>query len=91
MNDISIPSCVTDKLRKLNQLVEQYPDSIPVKAIANFLNCDGESVRAYLMTPQNAFGMGWIKDRKANRGFFVPTVKFYFWYRNLVERRFDIV
>lgn len=85
MTEIPIPECVTDKLLRLNQLAEQYPENIPVNAVADFFGCDGGSVRAYLMMP-NSFGMGWIKDRKANRGFFIPTAKFYTWYRNLLVK-----
>lgn len=87
MNDIPVPACVTEKLRELNQLVERYPENLPVSAIADFLGCDGESVRSYLMVPGNAFGMGWLKQRKSSRGFFVPTAKFYLWYRNIAEIR----
>lgn len=86
MDEIPVPQCVIEKLLKLNQLTELYPENLPVSAIADFFGCDGESVRAYLMMPYS-FGMGWQKDRKSNRGFFVPTAKFYLWYRNLVEIR----
>ena len=81
MNEIPVPSSITDKLQQLNQLAEKYPVDIPVSAVANFLGCDGGSVRAYLMA-QNSFGMGWKKPGSANRGFFIPTAKFYSWYRN---------
>lgn len=90
MSDIvPIPECITDKLRRLNQLVEQYPNSIPIKAISEFLGCDGQSVRAYLMMP-NSFGMGWQKSGSLNRGFLVPTVKFYLWYRNMTGTIRDV-
>ena len=86
MEPIPIPKEITDKILALNDLVKQYPVSIPVSAIAEFFGCDGERVRAYLMMPYS-FGMGWQKDRKANRGFYVPTAKFYLWYRNITEIR----
>ena len=87
MNEtIPIPKEITNQLSALNSLVQQYPVSLPVTKIAEFLGCDGESVRAYLMMPYS-FGMGWQKDRKANRGFYVPTAKFYLWYRNITEIR----
>lgn len=85
MSEISIPHCVTDKLQQLNQLAEKYPEDIPVSAVSNFLGCDGGSVRAYLMMP-NSFGMGWQKPGSANRGFFIPTAKFYTRYRNLLAK-----
>jgi len=82
MTEIPIPQCVTDKILELNRLAEKYPISIPVTAAAEFLGCDGESARAYLMTPYS-FGMGWRKGDKLNRGFHIPTAKFYLWYRNI--------
>ena len=82
MNEIPIPSCITDKLQQLNQLAEKYPLEIPVSAAAEFLGCDGRNIRSYLMMP-DSFGMGWKKPGSANRGFFIPTVKFFLWYRNI--------
>ena len=86
MNEMSIPQCITDKFMQLNQLAEQFPENIPVNAVAKFLDCDGQSVRAYLMMPYS-FGMGWKKDSAASRGFLIPTAKFYTWYCNLMIMR----
>jgi hypothetical protein len=87
MTDIPIPTCITDQLLQLNQLVEQYPSNIPVAAAADFLGMDCRSLKSYLMQFGNAVGLGWRKDRAANRGFHIPTAKFYLWYRNLTEAR----
>lgn len=82
MSEIPIPACVTDKLLRLNDLVEKYPSDIPVSAVADFLGMDYRSLKSYLMEPAS-FGMGWRKAGAANRGFLIPTAKFYLWYRNL--------
>lgn len=87
MNEIPVPACVMDKLVELNQLVEKYPEDIPVAAAADFLGMDSRSLKSYLMQFGNSVGLGWRKDRAANRGFHIPTAKFYFWFRNVSEIR----
>lgn len=82
MTDFPVPTCITDKLTQLNQLVEQYPENIPVSAAADFLGMDGRSLKSFLMQPGNSAGMGWRRDRAENRAFHIPTAKFYSWYRN---------
>ncbi len=86
MTEIPIPKCVTDKLRQLNQLAERYQEDIPVSAAADFLGMDARSLKSYLMQAGNSLGLGWRKDRAANRGFHIPTAKFYLWYRNLLAK-----
>ena len=86
MSNIPIPRCVTDKLLELNQLAEQHPDDIPVNTVADFLGMDARSLKSYLMQAGNSIGLGWKKDRAANRAFHIPTAKFYLWYRNLVTK-----
>jgi len=85
MNEISIPKCVTEKLLRLNELTERYPEYIPISVAAEFLNMDGRSLKSYLMQPYS-FGMGWRRDGAQNRGFKIPTAKFYLWYRNLTGK-----
>ena len=86
MSEIQIPKCITDKLLRLNELAEKYPEDIPVAVAAEFLGMDGRSLKAYLMEPHNSAGMGWRQDRAANRAFHIPTAKFYLWYRNLTGK-----
>lgn len=86
MNEIPVPKCITDNLLELNQLAEKYPKDIPVSDAANFLGMDSRSLKSYLMQPYNLLGMGWRKDRAANRGFHIPTVKFYLWCRNITAK-----
>ena len=85
MSEIPVPKCVSEKVLKLNELAEKYPDCIPVSAAAKFLGMDGRSLKSYLMQPYS-FGMGWRRDGAQNRGFKIPTAKFYLWYRNLTGK-----
>lgn len=87
VNEIPIPQCITEKILELNQIVEKYPNNIPIPVIADFFGCDFRSVRAYLECAQYSFGMAWQKAGKANRGFLIPTAKFYMWYRNIALTR----
>ena len=57
MTEIPIPQCVTDTLKQLNQLAEQYQKSIPVSAAADFLGMDYRSLESYLMGPYNPVGI----------------------------------
>ena len=83
--EIPVPKEITDKILALNNLVRQYPNSIPVSVAAGFIGMDERSLKAYLMQPYS-FGMGWRRDGVQNRGFKIPTVKFYLWYRGLAGR-----
>lgn len=76
------PQVVQDKIGQLNDLVNKYPDAIPLQEVANFLGLDGRSLRSYLQSNPFAFGMSWIKPGAENRAFRIPTTKFYLWYRN---------
>ena len=82
MNDFPVPACITDKLQQLNQLAEQYPDAIPLPALAHFMGAADEGLRAYIDNNPNAFGISWKRVGAVNRAYKIPTVRFYSWYRN---------
>jgi hypothetical protein len=82
MSEIPIPKSITDKLLKLNQLAEAYPDKIPLPALAHFMGMADEGIRAYIDNNPNAFGMSWQQLGAANKAYKIPTVRFYAWYRN---------
>jgi len=81
-NNIMTPAPVVDKLNELNRIVEEYPDCIPLGVCAEFLGAKPSSIRSYLETAKNPFGMFWKEAGAANRAFKIPTVKFYLWYTN---------
>jgi len=82
MSEIPVPECVVDKLLELNQLAEQYPDSIPLPAVAGFMGVADEGLRAYIDNNPNAFGFSWKRIGAVNRAYKIPTIRFYAWYRN---------
>lgn len=77
---------VSDKTRayleednnKIDELIKNYPVSIPVSAVADFLNCDAASVRAAI--ENKSYGMAWRKAGKTNHGYLIPTAQFVRWY-----------
>lgn len=82
MTEIPIPECVADKLLRLNQLAEQYPDNIPLPEAAKFMGVADEGLRAYIDNTPNAFGISWKRMGAVNRAYKIPTIRFYSWYRN---------
>ena len=80
--DLVIPKEIIDKIEELNQIVHQYPDTIPVPVLAKFLGVADEGLRAYIDNSREPFGISWQQMGKQNRAFKVPTVKFYFWFTN---------
>ena len=82
MTSLPILSCITEKIQQLNQLVEQYPDAIPLPVVARFMGVADEGLRAYIDNTPNAFGISWKRMGAVNRAYKIPTIRFYAWYRN---------
>ncbi len=66
---------------KIENLIKQYPANIPVKAAAEFLDVDDESVRSAIES--GSFGISWKKAGKLNRSFALPTAHFLRWYMHI--------
>lgn len=60
------------------ELMQKYPDRIPVNAVAEFLGCAPDTVRARV----EAGGIGICEKKigKQNRAFLIPTAMFLRWY-----------
>lgn len=82
MTDLSIPACITDKLQQLNSFVKEYPDKIPLPAVAKFMGITDAGLRAYIDDNPNSFGMSWRQTGAVNKAYKIPTVRFYSWFRN---------
>lgn len=79
---LTVPQSIIDKLCELNQLVEEYPDLIPLPVTARFMRVSDEGLRAYLDNDHAPFGMTWKQMGAVNKAYKIPTVKFYLWYTN---------
>lgn len=64
---------------KVDALIMAYPERVPVKAIAEFLGCAPDTVRAWIQ--RGGIGLFEQKIGKQNRVFIVPTAQFVRWYR----------
>lgn len=82
MTNIVTPPQIIERISELNRISADNPISMPISEIANFLDCDVDSVRAYLENSPYPFGMAWKKSKTANRAFKIPTLKFYLWNTN---------
>lgn len=76
-----IPEPIKQRLDELDELVEKYPISIPLEAVASFLRMDGENLKACIDSGNCKFALGWKKNVKGYRAYKIPTVTFYRWYR----------
>ena len=64
--------------KKIEELIKEYPVSIPTDVAAKFLGINPASMRAIMN--DGTVGLSWKKDGKLNRGFFLPTAHFLRWY-----------
>lgn len=70
------------QLEELENLVEQYPQKIPLSEAAKFLDMNEEGLKAALMRGNAPFGFAYQKNDGAYRVMVIPTVTFYLWYTN---------
>ncbi|WP_101698661.1 hypothetical protein [Clostridium minihomine] len=87
---LTVPQPIIDKLCELNQLVEEYPDLIPLPVAARFMKVSPEGLRAYLDNHIAPFGLMWHQMGAVNKAYKIPTVKFYLWYTNGVAFSLNI-
>ena len=72
-----MPDSIKAKMTALDNLVEQYPDTIPIEEAARFLGITPRCLRAALVNGTAPFGLAWQSDGAANRGYAILTHKFY--------------
>ena len=63
---------------KLADLIQKYPEQIPVPVLADFFGCGEDTLRSAL--ENGCLGIAERKPGKLNRGFVVPTGHFVRWY-----------
>lgn len=79
-NFYEVPNAVKENIRELNELVQKYPQFIPVPECASFLGMDRDGLRRAIETQSISFGIAWKKSSASNRSFKIPTAQFYLWY-----------
>lgn len=72
-----IEKAITPKLGQFANILEQYPDAIPITVVADFFGTSPEGLRTSLREERCPVGYGWKAGAKY--GFCIPTIKFYFW------------
>jgi hypothetical protein len=63
---------------KLAEIIQKYPQQIPVPVAAEFMGCSQDTLRSALET--GFLGISERKPGKLNRGFVIPTGHFVRWY-----------
>ena len=64
---------------RLDRLVTEYPERIPVKVVAEILNCNADTVRS-LCEQNHVFGDGYKKIGATRGAVLIPTATFVRWY-----------
>lgn len=73
---------IKEKLQELEYLVSKYPNKLPLKAVADFLDMNEEGLKAALMRGNVSWGFAYQKSDEGYRVIVIPTVTFYLWYTN---------
>jgi len=79
---MDLPQVIKDRIAELNELVNKYPQYIPLPEVAKFIGANKEGLRETIYKGQCPFGIAWQKDIRGNRVFKIPTLKFYLWMTN---------
>ena len=69
---------------KLEKIIQEYPQQIPVGVIAEWWGCTQDAIRATL-EQSGLLGIGYRQPGKLNRGFVIPTGHFVRWYLCMKE------
>lgn len=77
---MNIPEPIQGKLTELDKIVREYPLKIPTQIVSKFLGIDYNCLIRALEQGKVPFGFGWNNGLYKNRGTYIPTAVFYFWY-----------
>lgn len=72
-----ISDSIAPKLERFAEILETYPDAIPVSVAAEFMGISEQALRNQLHASYNTPGTRWKVGGKS--GFNIPTAKFYYW------------
>lgn len=67
----------------IGELIEKYPQQIPIAPIAQHWGCAPDTVRA-MIEQSPTFGLYWRKAGKTNKAYLIPTGLFVRWYCKVV-------
>lgn len=76
---MSIEEFLSNDRQRVQELIEKYPQNIPLKVCADFLGMDSNSLRQAIEDNQK-IGLSWRKQGSLNRAFHIPTAVFVRWY-----------
>lgn len=77
---------IKNRLKELENLIQEYPINIPIVKLAKFLGMNEEGLKAAAMRGNLPFGFGYQKDDGGYRVFVIPSVTFYCWFTNTSGR-----
>lgn len=75
MLNITVPAPVQDYLNRLDKLVTDYPQVIPIDAVAEFMGKHPDTVREMIKSGTGDFGIGWKRNTRWE--FYIPTAQFW--------------
>ena len=78
-----VPSVITERIKALENLIEEYPLKIPLTKAAEFLDVNADGLMAALMRGNTPFGFAYQKQDGGYRVAVIPTATFYLWFTNI--------
>lgn len=79
---ISIESFLENDRQRVQELINEFPQNIPLMTAAKFLGMHPDSLRQAIEDNQN-IGLAWRKSGSLNRAFHIPTALFVRWYMKI--------
>ncbi len=76
---MSVEEFLSNDRQRVQELIEKYPQNIPLKVCAEFLGMHSDSLRQVIEDNQK-IGLSWRKSGSLNRAFHIPTAVFVRWY-----------
>ena len=73
-----LPSVITERIKELNHLVDEYPYKIPTDKVAKFLKMDIECLKRSIEQNKAPFALG-CDNQYGNRYSYISSLTFYLW------------
>jgi len=73
------PKSIQKRIFQLNELVDTYPEKIPVIECAKYLKISDEGLRRAIVECKMTCAFSWMQSAKKAHGYYINTLLFYEW------------
>ncbi len=74
-----MPKSIQTRISQLNELVDKYPETIPLLECAKFLKISDEGLRRAIILGKIPGSVYWKQSGKENFAYKIETLPFYLW------------